>query len=308
YDNQKISLPYGGAISKDFATLLVLQDSQGETVFADENNPSYAYACHLNRDGRELMVDSATFGEDNKLMAVSYSVTNGALGNIRQGELKNAICDKGIKVIANTNGSGGTDGATVAELKEKLATMLRNPAVPVTEEDYESFTRRIPGLCIDLVSAYCDGDNIVKIAVKPVSEEKFPHLGRVYKKAIEDYLEKVKLITTAIAVIEPVYLPIDVYLTVHTKPYAVNAEAIIKNALSQKLDYYKSGCGFGSILLYNGLYSCIEQLDCVEYIERLTVEADSSYKEAIVDGNDIRLGKSVLPYLRKSEIRQVLRV
>ena len=79
----------------------------------------------------------------------------------------------------------------------------------VTQEDYEAVIRQIPGLGIHKVRAFAPegGSGGIRVAVKPLSEEPYPHLPAVYaRRAIQAEIEKEGCWLRGVILLDPVYV------------------------------------------------------------------------------------------------------
>lgn len=69
-------------------------------------------------------------------------------------------------------------------MRNQFSAGIRQCAVAVRVEDYEKLVRQTPGLCIHKVKAVAaDRENLVRIVVKPHTEEPMPKLSQEYLRA-----------------------------------------------------------------------------------------------------------------------------
>jgi len=166
----------------------------------------------------------------------------------------------------------------------------------VKASDYENIVRSTPGLCMHKVRAVLDEEsNIVRIAVKPYTGERFSQLSPLYFERIRSWLEPRRLVTTRVALRQPRYVPIDVQLIVYVKSYYTNARAEIEKLLNQELDYISSEHGFGETVYFNALFRKLEELPCVESVFELIL-TPRGRGTATFSGADIHLSDDALCY------------
>lgn len=118
--------------------------------------------------------------------------------------------------------------------------------------------------------------NRVRIAVKPGTDEEYPHLSEIYRKVIEQELENRRLLTTRIEIIPPVYEPVNVRGTVYVKPVYKNCREQIEQVIREQIDYIHSDKNFGDVLRFNEVFHAIEDLECVEFVYALSLQPQHS--------------------------------
>lgn len=276
YDHQRIKLPVANIVPESFTIMTVRIGEDGEELY-DFVRPGYSDKGALiyqlyEKEGMIEIEDPGIFVGARLFMA-SCSITAGPEGNIRDGNIL-AACgrDDGITFYNRGKGRGGCFREGLKELEERFFNDLYETYTAVTFSDYEKLARQTPELCIHKVRAFMNQEkNMVKLVVKPDTEEKLPALSESYKKAIYDYLEDKRLLSTKIAVVGPQYVPIDVHGTIYVSNQYKNAEEEIKHTIEAYIDYLHSDKSFGETLKFDELYYAIQQLDCVEFIYDLHI-------------------------------------
>ena len=156
----------------------------------------------------------------------------------------------------------------------------------VTESDYEQLVKQTPGLIIHKAKAYMDEErNIVRIAVKPGTEEDFPGLRDHYKSIIHDHLESRRLLSTRIELLPPVYTKVNVTGTVYVKLNYDNCKERIEECIKEKIDYITTERNFGDMLVFDDVFHAVELLDCVENVYDLSVLPHSTAYVKLEDAN-----------------------
>lgn len=280
YENQEIAVEVDGNIlTKEFCVIAKTRDKAGEEEYrfiepdgTDEDNLCYK----VLPEKRKIIITNAGLGEDCQLILCSCAVTAGKDGNIRDGnkfDPKFVRADFPNEIYLNPlQGENGTTYETWEELRFRFVTDLKKPARAVTDYDYEEIVHQTPGLCIHKVKAVTDEtNNLVKIAVKPYTEERFPLLSDEYLKQIIRWTEPRRMITTKVEIIQPRYIPINIQASVHVKSYFQNAYKQIEDMLTRELDYINSGHNFGETVRFNEIYEKLEAMDCVEFVYKLAL-------------------------------------
>ena len=193
-------------------------------------------------------------------------------------------------------GKGGCYPEDIASVRRRLIADLRNHYTAAEASDYENLLKTIPELCIHKVKAVRDDvKNQIQIAVKPVSHKPFPRLSDIYLDAIYKRLEKARLLTVNIEVLQPVYVPVHVRGTIYVKPHYEGCRKQIEAVINRQLDYVSSERNFGERLQFDELFAQIESLDCVKYVYDLSLSL-SNQTYAVQKGLDIQPGNHCLLY------------
>ena len=271
YDRQRIPLPVANIVPESFTIMTVRESEWGEDIY-DFVRPGYSQRGSLiyhlfEKEGMIEIEDPGDFVGAKMYMA-SCSITAGEEGNIREG---NQLIAKGRREnISYYNRGGGTGGSfreSLAQLEERFFKDLYQTYTAVTAWDYEKLVKETPELCIHKVRAFMrEEENIVKVVVKPDTDEKLPQLSESYKKAIYDYLEDKRLLSTKIEIVGPQYIPIDVHGTIYVSNQFKNAKEEIERAIDGCVDYLHSEKNFGDTLRFEEIYQAVQKLECVEFI------------------------------------------
>lgn len=280
-DRQKIKLPVESVVPDSFCIIARRKDENGEDIY-DFVRPSrygdrdLTYIL-LENEGAVMIEDAGDFiGAD--LYAGTLSVSRGEEGNIRAGnQFVMAGADPAVEFYNPKPGTGGRLRETLDDLQRRFWLDLKKTYRAVTAQDYETLVRETPQLCIQKVRAFLNPDrNMVRIAVKPKTEEEFPHLPETYRKAIERHMEDKRLLCTRIEILGPVYVPIHVRAKVFVKSQYENSREMIEAAVRRKIDYLHSEKNFGDVLYFEEVFHEIESLDCVEFVYELSMHPQNA--------------------------------
>lgn len=276
YDDQEMMLPVKNIAPDSFSIIAKRLDADGEEIYDfvrpnhyEEDSLSYYL---LENEGKIVIEDAGAFIGATLYMG-GCSVTRGAEGNIREnnrllaeGELKE------IRFINAGPGTGGCFRESIGDVKQRFLEDMNQAYTAVTAEDYEMIVQNAPGLCIHKVRAVLNPEkNLVQIAVKPGTDERFPVLSGTYRRCLEELLEQRRLLTTRIEVVDPVYIPVNVKGVIYVRRHYEKEKGRIEEVLKQKLDYLGPERGFGEVLRYDEVFRAVEELSCVEYIYELTL-------------------------------------
>lgn len=299
-DRQEIRLPGKHIVAESFSIIARRIDENGEELYDfvrpsryGENDLTY----HLyENEGIIVIEDEGAFiGAD--LYVGTLSVTMGSEGNVRAGNrFSSPGLGEAIRFYNPKPGTGGCFRETLDEVRQRFLTDLRKSYTAVTARDYENLIKETPELCIHKVRAYLNENrNLVRIAVKPGTDEEFPRLSDSYKKALEKQLEDKRLLTTKIEIMSPVYTPVDAHGIIHVKKQFEDTLYQIEQAIRKKIDYIHSEKNFGDILKFDEVFQAIEELECVDFIYKLSLYPQDSASARLLD-SDVVPGENVLCY------------
>lgn len=241
------------------------------------------------------------------------SVSRFEEGNVMAGGIDRCsdTSDQTIKVYNPLPAQDGRADETIEQMLRRLQRVLLKQNRLVCENDYRDVILHTPGLMIDRVAVIPDreyaqfhnstvrGDTVV--VVKPYSYEKTPVLSDVYRKVIEDYIEPMRLINTRIQIVSPSYVGIEVHAKIHVKGISEADKEAVYEVLYKELSYEKQKDAFGHAIILGRVFTKLDALDCVKYIENLSLERIGQGAEKNERG-DILLHKDALSYIRSVDI------
>lgn len=303
YDQQVVQLELVEHVLED-SLLLALEVPQpdGETAYwfvRPGETGVDGFSCHLRSAQAQLVIDEPGPGGSSLLLA-HCAVTQGSRGNLRAGAvLEQRGGYDGTEVEASFDcpapGRGGTSYESEREVRMRFSAGMRRTVVAVRREDYENLVRQVPGLCIHKVRAVTFASkNLVKIAVKPYTEEELPRLSENYLEQIRAYLEPRRMLTTRFEICQPRYVPIGVRATLSIRGMEAYAREQIEGLIRTALDYVHGPQNFGAWVRFNELYQQLSQLPFVEAVDMLNLYPEQ--REAELVGSDIRLEEDSLCY------------
>ena len=300
YDAQELELPAKNIVAESFCIIAKRTDENGEDIFDfvrpnhyEEDSLTYYL---LENEGKIVIEDAGAFIGAALYMG-SCSVTRGQEGNIREGSRFRT--GKTLQELTFVNAGPGTGGCfreSIADVRERFLADMNKPYTAVTAADYETIVKSAPGLCIHKVRAVLREErNEVQIAVKPGTDERFPKLSDTYRKSLEQLLEKKRLLTTRVEIVQPVYLPINVKGVIYVKRHYEREQGLIEKTIREQLDYLESERSFGDVLKFDEVFRAVENLECVEYIYDLALYPQYPGAARIKD-NDIYPNADCLCY------------
>lgn len=215
-----------------------------------------------------------------KTVTIRYRSGGGTEGNVEA----DTICGCSVTGITVTNpypSHGGETGETVEEAFVRFKRELKVPYTAVTADDYEYIVRRTPGLRVARARAIISpGENEVTVVVIPYSLGKKPLPDSHFRQAVCKYLDRHRLVTTAIRISSPDYVEISVAAEVKVKPGYHPDQ--IKLRINESLDRFLSPLRrqekdnewpFGRPVYRSEINEILEGVDGVDCVPTLSLYA-----------------------------------
>lgn len=245
-------------------------------------------------------------GGPGAVLAAELVVSRGAGGNIPGG--RNLAFDDGIP-LRNTAAGDGVDREGLDELQVRLLRELDETKKCVCAEDYERLARLTPGLRVAAAKAIpaCDADEptgvsrapTVTVVVVPDGAGGQPMPDRRFLEAVQRQMDAWRPIGTEVKVIPPVYVGIDVAVSLRGGDELV--EQAIERAL---LDYLSLGrAGVGGTLRAGDISAIVQAAPGVLQVRRAAARAGGPGCSQSADG-DIQLPRHGIPYLRRLTVEK----
>jgi uncharacterized phage protein gp47/JayE len=200
----------------------------------------------------------------NNLLA-SYRIGGGLGTNVGVGTIT-TINTSSLVVRTVTNivaASGGLDAETIEHAKQQAPLTLRTNNRAVTETDYNTLAKQVPGVAYAKATLRQGQANTVYLTIAPVGggAPSDDLLNEVYKQ-----LNDVKMITTNLTMQTPKYTSIYLTLNVVAKPTITNAEiqASVQQTLSDVLGFDNSD--FGKNVYISSIYQALSSLSGVDHL------------------------------------------
>jgi Baseplate J-like protein len=221
----------------------------------EEGAPRHVF--ELDPESGELRFGDGERGERpprGATMRASYDVSEGRAGNVGPGAISAAPgLPAGLKVTNPVRTWGGAAAETVAEGEKQIARHLKHRDRLVSTEDFETITRRTPGVDVarvEVVPAYNpelgttepgDSAGAVTLMVIPSFDPvqpDAPQPDRLFLESICRFLEPRRLVTTEVFVRGPSYVPVWVSagIDVVADESAAEVREAVKRALLGFLD------------------------------------------------------------------------
>lgn len=303
YDQQVIGLDLVKNVLPDRLLLAVEEiDDNGMAgytfVSPGETGPD-GFRYHLRADRAQIVIDEPGRGGYELLLAGCVT-TEGALGNLRPGarlELRGGYDGNEIEqqFFCPAPGRFGVSQESAEELRVRFSNGMHRTNVAVKTQDYERLVHQTPGLCIHKVKAMAVGrQNLIRIVVKPHTEEALPRLSEDYLRQIRAYLEPRRMLTTRFELCQPRYVPVGVDVTLSIRGMASYAEEETRRLLQELLDYVNGPQNFGGWVRFHEIYQKLNALPFVDAVDALSLFPES--RDGVLVGGDIRLEDDSLCY------------
>ena len=303
YDGQAVQLDLvENVLAEDFRLVLETTERDGSNTYwftaPGERGPD-GFSYHLRSREAQIVIDHPGAGGYQLLLA-GCAVTQGSRGNIRAGAVLEQRggydgTETEAQYLCPAPGHGGVSCESAEELRARFSAGMQKTSVAVRTEDYEALVNQTPGLCIHKVKAVAEGGkNLVKVAVKPYTEEELPKLSPAYIQQIQSFLEPHRMLTTRFEICQPKYVPVGVKASLSIRGMTAYARAETERVLREALDYVNGEQNFGEWIRFHEVYQKLSALPFVEAVETLSLFPES--RDAVLVGSDIRLDDDSLCY------------
>lgn len=306
YDDQIIDIDFvSDILPESFSLIAEIPDQYGGSSFkfiSPGPNPNGEISYELLSHEGAIKITDPGVGTEYRLFICDCAVTLGEKGVIR----KNSILthkegqpgmERITRFISPAPAVGGSSWENPDRLRRRFADSMKQINTAVTADDYKFLAQNTPALCIHKVNAWGNtAQNTVWITVKPQSgADMLPKLSPAYQNAILEHLNRCRMITTRIELLQPRYLPIDVIVALRVKKYYRSVEKDVYTLLCNMLDHVTSDDDFGGIIRFDEMYRELSHIAGVTAIDSLRlIPAESGC--AVISGNDILLPPDTLCY------------
>lgn len=239
------------------------------------------------------------------VLAAELTVSCCAGGNIPGGW--NLAFD-GSAPLRNTAAAGGADRESVDEVQARLLRELSETNKCVSAADYERLARRTPGLRVAAAKALpaYDPDDptgvsrspTVTVVVVPDGAGDRPMPDRRFLETVERQLERWRPIGTSVKVVQPVYVAIDVSVSLR------GGEDGTEEDLEPALRRYFSEAGIGGTVRSGDVAALVQTLPGVLQVRQVRVRTDCPGCRQSADG-DIGLPKRGIALLGKLRLERL---
>ena len=240
-----------------------------------------------------------------RIRATGYRYGGGAVGNVAAAAISKLEGPATAKVSNPLAAAGGADGETIAAALERVPGELRRRDRAVTAGDFRELALATPGAGVG--RAEClprfhprtrieDAAGVVTVVVWPREDRKHPNApipDRTLLRAVCEWLDARRLVTTELYVIPPTYRKVSVAVGVAVKPgFGVEAvrrwaELAIRQYLAPLPPFGPDGGGWPLGRRVHGpeLEAAALQVDGVEFLQGLRVASLAADGATWVEGS-----------------------
>lgn len=236
-------------------------------------------------------------GEGSVLVA-GLALTYGSGGNIPGGTELTFQLD-GLTVLSQA-AQGGRDQETAAQTQARLLQMLDSTRKCVSAADYERLAKETPGLRVAAAKALpgYDPDEptgvsrlpTVTVVAVPAGTGPRPLPDHRFLAAVQRQMDRVRPIGTQVKVVPPVYVGLQVDLTLRA------GEEADDTALRQSLSGWLERCGIGGVLRSGEAWAAVQAIPGVLQVREITLRTTSPGCYQNEEG-DIFLPRQAIPIL-----------
>lgn len=215
---------------------------------------------------------------------------------------------------------GGNDGEDYDDTLKRALLDMKTQYRAVTLKDYENAALSTPGLMVARAKALSEFEKGMKnypekrskgkiaVVVVPCSNEKMPMPGKRFMDIVKSHLQEVRLVTTEVSVIPPLYIGLEVSCTVVVMPHIRFREESVSESLNEFINPLSGknyeGWPFGGSVRKGDITSRICEVNGIEYVKDIHIYVKD--EEAIVDkSGDIIIPPYALVYLKSCDVEVI---
>ena len=261
----------------------------------------------------------------SRITALEYRIGGGAIGNVGPNtitKLKGRVT--GLKGATNPRAAhDGSDAETLDAVKLRAPHELRHRDRAVTARDFSDLALRTPGVALHSATALSrraidagaliERDGAVTLVLLPSSDDPRPVPTRAQLRAVCDWLEPRRLITTELHLTQPTYADVTrlaADITVADDADFGQVSAAIYESLLTFLHPVRggkdgNGWPFGAAIYHADIYDRMLAVDGVARAASLVLDVAGGHPDKIADITT--LPEAALPVLERGVIELVLR-
>jgi predicted phage baseplate assembly protein len=219
---------------------------------------------------------------------ITYQIGGGPTGNVPEGTKWSSAFDSSVSLAQPFAANGGTPAESLFGAKARAVAWLSELHRAVTLRDFEQLALATPGVPVARAKALADYDpklpcvsapGSVTVVVVPKCVQTHPMPGPDLLRAVEQYIERRRLLTTEVHVIGPEYTKVVVRATLHATPDTSPQELIAqaKASLNQFFDPISggqdgNGWPMGRAVYRSEILARLNALPGVLYVDEVTLE------------------------------------
>jgi len=277
----------------------------------------------------DQMRGSITFGDGENgrkppvrshVVATEYTHGGGTKGNVsastewefhREDGTLGSTPLPDVSLTADDPGTGGADMETIEEAMDRFKRDFKRPYRAATLADYSYIATHTPGLRFGRAHATTVDRTAedqtfreIEVVVVPYSRQARPQPSDGFIQAVQNHLERTRLVTDVVTVSEPTYVDLDLDIVISALSGYSDAE--LTEAITERLLTYLhpiegGGWPFGSPLYISDVTDVIEELPGIRAVENIAVTARG--EQRINEYGDVLIDDSALFALTERNIR-----
>jgi hypothetical protein len=194
-------------------------------------------------------------------VSAGYRIGGGAKGNVAAGTITKHSGIEDLELVFNPEAAtGGSDWEPLAEAVQRGPKLFRSGSRAVTAADYEEHARRFG---VGKVRARAGGWNLVELYVAPAGGG-YP--SETLKQDLLTYLEDKRMLTTALDILDPVYISVYVEgkLGVEAHYFTAQVRQQVEKAVSELFAFDQ--VSFEETIYLSKIYERIEAIEGVAWV------------------------------------------
>lgn len=247
-----------------------------------------------------------TAPEPGSIFYASYRVGSGISGNVGAGSIGHILCDDS-RIIGAWNpmpAAGGTEPESIDLVRVRAPMAFRTQGRAVTQEDYAEIAQRFPGVQKAVATFRWTGSWITVFLT--VDRKGGLAVDDRFKEDMIRHLEKFRMAGHDLEVENPVYVSIDLTLTVCVRPEYVSDH--VKDALLQRFGnsilpdgrmgmFHPDHLTFGQTIYPSAIYEAALSVEGVESVQIDKFQRQDKAGIVVLKDRNIAFERTEIPRL-----------
>lgn len=248
-------------------------------------------------------------------LSASYRVGSGAAGNVAAEAIYHVVA-KAPGTIARVYNPlparGGIEPESIEEVRLNVPQSFRTQERAITADDYALLATRHPD--VSLASAVWRWTGAYRIVLIAVVRASGQTVDAAFKQSLREFLERYRLTGTEISIVSPVFVPLDISLTVHLADDALRGA--VRDELTQIFSdvdlpdgrrgfFHPDNFGFGTPVYLGSVLSAIGSVAGVLWVDTSPAISTNRFQRLGAGLNELTSGRIAIGHTELARLGSV---
>lgn len=234
-------------------------------------------------------------------LLASYRVGSGAAGNVAAEAIYHVVAETPGEIARVYNplpARGGIEPESIEEVRLNVPQSFRTQERAITTDDYALLAARYPDVA--RASAVWRWTGAYRTALVAVVRASGQSVDAAFKQGLRAFLERYRLTGTEISIVSPLFVPLDISLTVHLADDALRGA--VRDALAQIFSdvdlpdgrrgfFHPDNFGFGTPVYLGSVLAAIGAIPGVLWVDTSTVNTTNRFQRLGAGINELASGR-----------------